>query len=80
MNKSYHSGLIYNLLAIACGIGAYHFFGRKMVQYPALYPAYDCFCGVDVLFIPCPYFKSGKIIYAVRKKDFSLFPGWKVIR
>ncbi|MDG4652275.1 sensor histidine kinase [Chryseobacterium arthrosphaerae] len=75
MNKSYHLGLIYNLLAIACGIGAYHFFSEGKWFNSLL------FILLTIVFVALMYYsflartsKAEKIIYAVRKKDFSLFP------
>ncbi len=81
MNKSYHLGLIYNMLAIAGGIGAYHFFSEGK-WFSAL-----LFILLMIVFVALMYYsffartsKAEKIISAVRKKDFSLFPRMEGIR
>lgn len=75
MSKNNYLWLIYNLLAIFCGITVYHFIVEGK-WFNALF-----FAGVMIIFIVLVYFsfntqvsKAEKIILSIRRKDFSLFP------
>lgn len=75
MNKNYNLWLLYHLLSIVSGIMAYHFFTEEKWFNAIL------FILLAIVFTVLIYFslatqasKVEKIITAVRKKDFSLFP------
>ncbi|MGH1516487.1 sensor histidine kinase [Chryseobacterium sp. JK1] len=75
MNTNYSLWVLYNLLSIASGITAYHFFTEGKWFNAAL------FILLSIVFTVLIYFslstkasKVEKIITSVSKKDFSLFP------
>lgn len=75
MSKNRYLWVIYNLLTIASGIAAYHFFSEGK-WFNAL-----LFVGFIIVFLIMVYSsltsqisKAEKIILSIRRKDFSLFP------
>lgn len=75
MSKNKYLWLIYNLLAIFCGIVVYHF----IVEEKWLNTLF--FTGLTIVFTALVYSsfnaqisKTEKIILSIRRKDFSLFP------
>lgn len=75
MNRQQLYGLIFILLAVAAGIAAFYFFtgGREMTGFLCVITGIIFIILAQVSALS-PFRKTEKLLLAIQKKDFSLFP------